>query len=75
MLLGFKNGVYDFESDEFRKGLPEDYISLNTKIDYVKLDRNNEKHVKIMEEIDDFMAKLFPDAKLRIICGSMPLLP
>jgi len=65
MLLGFKNGVYDFESDEFRKGLPEDYISLNTKIDYVKLDRSNEKHIKTMEEIDDFMAKLFPHAKLR----------
>ena len=65
MLLCFNNGVYDFDMDEFRKGLPEDYISLSTKIDYVKVDRENPKHKKAMEEIEDFMAKLFPDPKLR----------
>lgn len=65
MLLGFNNGVYDFENDVFRKGIPEDYISLTTKIDYVKLDKTNEKHVKIMDEIDEFMRKLFPDHNLR----------
>ena len=65
MLLCFTNGVYDFENDEFRKGLPEDYISLSTNIPYVKVDSSNPKHRQIMEDIDDFMAKLFPDPKLR----------
>ena len=44
MLLCFTNGVYDFENDEFRKGLPEDYISLSTNIPYVKVDSSNPKH-------------------------------
>jgi P4 family phage/plasmid primase-like protien len=65
MLLCFNNGVYDFDMGEFRKGLPEDYISLSTKINYVKVDRENPKHKKATEEIEDFMAKLFPDPKLR----------
>ena len=65
MLLCFENGVYDFEMDEFRKGLPEDYISLSTKIPYVKINPDNSHHKVLMGEIDDFMCKLFPDVKLR----------
>jgi P4 family phage/plasmid primase-like protien len=65
MLLCFNNGVYDFEMDQFRKGLPEDYISLSTNIDYIKIDDNNLKHTELIKEIGDFMEKLFPDSKLR----------
>ncbi len=64
-LLCFKNGVYDFENDEFRKGLPEDYISLSTNIPYVKIDETKPRHNKLIGEINDFMEKLFPDNELR----------
>jgi P4 family phage/plasmid primase-like protien len=65
MLLCFNNGVYDFEMNKFRNGLPEDYISLSTNIDYVEINEQNSKHRELMDEINDFMAKLFPDPKLR----------
>ena len=64
MLLGFKNGVFDFTKKEFRAGRPEDYISLNTNIDYVPIDHDNAKHITIMGEIRDFMKTLFPDETL-----------
>jgi P4 family phage/plasmid primase-like protien len=61
-LLSFNNGVVDFESKVFRKGYPEDHLSKCTKIEYVPLDK--EKHKETMDEIDDFMHKLFPDPQL-----------
>jgi P4 family phage/plasmid primase-like protien len=61
-LLSFNNGVIDFKNKIFRKGYPEDHLSKCTKIDYVPLDR--EKHKKTIEEINDFMHKLFPDPQL-----------
>lgn len=64
-LLGFKNGVFDFENKEFRLGLPEDYITKSTDINYVKVDITKPNHKKIVDEINDFMDKLFPDENLR----------
>ena len=61
----FNNGIYDLESDEFRKGRPEDYISLCTNIDYIKINYSNKDHVNIIELINDFMAKVFPNDELR----------
>jgi len=34
-LIAFNNGVYDLKTETFRPGVPEDYITLNTKIDYM----------------------------------------
>ena len=65
MLISFKNGVYDFEQETFRDGIPEDYISKSTNIEYIEIDENNTQHKKIMAEINDFMSKLFPNERLR----------
>jgi len=61
-LLCFKNGVIDFKEKCFRKGHPEDNISMCTNIDYHPL--NPAIHQKIMDEINDFMDKLFPEKEL-----------
>lgn len=60
-LLCFKNGVIDFKEKIFRKGQPEDYISMCTNIDYIKL---TEKHEPIKQEIYQFMNELFPKPEL-----------
>ena len=61
-LLCFKNGVIDFKEKCFRKGHPEDNISMCTNIDYTPL--NPAIHQKTMDEINDFMDKLFPEREL-----------
>jgi len=64
-LICFKNGVIDIKNKIFRDGAGSDYISMCTNINYVKFDTSNRKHTKIMDEIEDFMKKLFPDKSLR----------
>ena len=62
-LLCFNNGVIDFKENVFRRGYPEDYISKTTNIDYIPLNDTRDK--TIINEINEFMAKLFPRAELR----------
>lgn len=57
-LLCFKNGVVDFKEKLFRRGQPEDYLTKCTNINYVRA--TTAEHGDIMEEICDFMHKLFP---------------
>ena len=64
-LICFKNGIFDFQQKMFRDGIPEDYVSKCTDIDYIEIDRTNEKHIQIMAEINEFMAQLFPNERLR----------
>jgi len=64
LLLCFKNGVIDFETKEFRKGKPDDYLSLCTGIDYEPFDPNDTEHLEIRTEIQTFMNQLFPDPEL-----------
>ena len=61
-LLCFNNGVIDFKTGEFRKGQPDDNISMCTGYDYIPL--NPAKHKALMDEINDFMNKLFPEKAL-----------
>jgi len=62
-LLCFKNGVVDFEQKTFRRGQPDDNLSKTTKIDYIPLDET--KHKKTIDDINEFMAQLFPEEELR----------
>lgn len=62
-LLCCKNGVLDFKENVFRRGLPEDYLSKSTNIEYHPVD--HAKNFEIIREINDFMNKLFPIPELR----------
>ena len=64
----FKNNKYTTVTKYkgvFRPGCPEDYISLSTKLDYIKIDYDNEEHIKIVNEINTFMEQLFVNEPLR----------
>jgi P4 family phage/plasmid primase-like protien len=61
-LLCMENGVIDFTEKTFRKGNPEDYLSKCTKVKYIPIDEII--HRPIMDEIEDYMRKLFPVAEL-----------
>lgn len=61
-LLCCNNGIWDFKEKIFRDGKPEDYISMCTNIDYIPL---SDKTKDAETEINDFMAKLFPEDALR----------
>ena len=62
-LLCCNNCVIDFKEKRARRGQPDDYITKSTKIDYYPLDPK--KHGKIMDEINDFMNKLYPEEDIR----------
>jgi phage/plasmid-associated DNA primase len=54
-LLGFNNGVYDLEKDEFRDYRYDDYITMTTKYDYEDIDYGlveNEDNT-----IEDYLSK------------------
>lgn len=61
-LIGMKNGVIDFKEKRFRRGIPEDYISKCTQMDYQEL--NEERDQPIMDQINDYFHKLFPVEQL-----------
>ena len=60
-LSGFENGVYDLKLHIFRDGMPDDYILLSTKNNYIKY---NSELFEI-GEINDFFAKIFTNKNLR----------
>ena len=65
-LLGFNNGVIDFNTKEFRDGYPDDYITMTTNINYIPFVeiKGNEEHSENMNNCTDFMKKLFPVPEL-----------
>ena len=60
-LLGFENGVYDLETDEFRQGRPEDYVSLSTGINYIEYDQDN----PYISQVMNFMEKVLTNENVR----------
>lgn len=63
-LICFNNGVVDFKNKIFRNGLPEDYLSMCTNINYIDIDVQPEKYAKTVNEINTFMQQLFPEPEL-----------
>lgn len=59
-LLCFNNGVVDFGNKTFRDGLPEDYITKTTRINYVPFDDKNVDWNSTSQELQKFMHTLFP---------------
>ena len=60
-LIGFENGVFDLENNEFREGRPEDYVSLSTGINYIEYNEDN----PYIEQVMDFMAKVLTNENVR----------
>ena len=59
-LLCFNNGVVDFTNKIFREGLPEDYITKTTRINYIPYNENNPEWLDTSKELNKFMSTLFP---------------
>ena len=60
-LIGFNNGVYDLELGLFREGLPEDYISFCTNIDYIKYNDDSEE----IQDVKEFQEQILPIEAVR----------
>lgn len=60
-LLGFENGVYDLDMGIFRKGEPEDYVSLCVGCDFIKYDPNHE----YTKAVQNYMAQVFTKPDVR----------
>ena len=60
-LLCFNNGVYDLKKMKFRKGRPNDYISLCTNIDYKPYDEKDEN----IKNLNNYFEKVFIDEDIR----------
>jgi P4 family phage/plasmid primase-like protien len=59
-LLCFNNGVVDFKNKIFREGLPEDYITMTTRINYIPFDESSPETTETVKSIHEVMNKLFP---------------
>lgn len=60
-LLGFKNCVYDFETNSRRDGCPSDCISYSTKLNYKEYNPNS----KEAKELDKFLREVMPNDNVR----------
>jgi P4 family phage/plasmid primase-like protien len=63
-LICFKNGVVDFKHKIFRRGHPEDHLTKCTNIDFINNVFDEPKYRPIIDQINDFMGKLFPVPEL-----------
>lgn len=63
-LMCFTNGVFNFETKEFRQGYPQDYITKTTGLPYMPYSVEDESIKEIYEQILTFMERLFPQPEL-----------
>jgi P4 family phage/plasmid primase-like protien len=66
-LIGFDNGVYDLQNDEFRDGRSEDYLTFSTGYDYIDFGNieDEEELEEEVKEIYDFFDQVFPQKAVR----------
>lgn len=46
-LIGFENGVFDLKEGHFRKGMPDDMVSMTTEYDYKEYDEDSPEILEI----------------------------
>jgi P4 family phage/plasmid primase-like protien len=59
-LLGFKDGIFDFNENRFRPGMHSDYITFSTGYDYIAYDENNIQ----VKEIYEFLGKIITNRRV-----------
>jgi hypothetical protein len=59
-LLGFNNGVYDLETDEFREHRYEDYLTMSVGYDFV-----TQRNPQLEKEVSDVLGKVQTDGDMR----------
>jgi P4 family phage/plasmid primase-like protien len=62
LLIAFKNGVFDFETLSFRKGLHSDYLSKTLNVEYDETLSYDSDEIK---KLNDFLHKICPDKSVR----------
>jgi P4 family phage/plasmid primase-like protien len=56
-IIGFENGVYDLERGEFRDGLPEDYMSFTTGIEYEEFENEDDQYIGVKTFLEQVLPK------------------
>ena len=59
-LIGFKNGVFDLETMEFRKGHQHDYLTLSTGYDFIDYDPDSQE----VKNIYVFLQQIIPNKRV-----------
>ena len=60
-LIGFENGILDFDTMKFRDGYPEDYLTFTTKINYFPYNKEDEK----IGQVEKFFEDIIPEQHTR----------
>lgn len=60
-LIGFTNGVYDLQANEFREGRPDDYISLTCGVNYLPYDVSH----PCQRDIERFLNQIFTKSHIK----------